>query len=247
LLFIHGFTGSPRSLRELAERLLVQKGFSVELPRLPGHGTSVRDMARTRYTDWRAHVESTLAKCRKRGSSVILVGFSMGGTIALDVAAEVGDEIKGVVTINAPIERAGVQAIFAPLLARLPVVGRLPLPAAAAGLTKNDTKRPGVDERAYSWFPLGAGSSLVAQFRRLRSALAQIRVPVLVVSSREDHSVDPTNSTRIHQLLTSAEPDLLTLENSYHLAPLDYDQDTLVSAVTSFADRVCSLPRAPGG
>src|SRR5262249_23658650 len=49
---IHGFSGSPVSTRPLAEALAAL-GFRVEAPRLPGHGTHPRDMARTRYADWR--------------------------------------------------------------------------------------------------------------------------------------------------------------------------------------------------
>ncbi len=51
VLVLHGFTGNPTSMRSLAERL-ARGGFSVELPRLPGHGTSVEDMMTTSWADW---------------------------------------------------------------------------------------------------------------------------------------------------------------------------------------------------
>ena len=55
VMLVHGFTGSPISLRPLAE-LLAGRGFAVELPLLPGHGTTWREMLPTRYEDWRAEV-----------------------------------------------------------------------------------------------------------------------------------------------------------------------------------------------
>jgi alpha-beta hydrolase superfamily lysophospholipase len=56
VLVIHGFTGSPKSMRPWAEEL-ARSGLSVELPRLPGHGTQWQDMAVTRWEDWYAEVD----------------------------------------------------------------------------------------------------------------------------------------------------------------------------------------------
>ena len=50
-LVVHGFTGNPSSMREIAH-LLADAGFDVELPRLAGHGTSVEEMMTTRWADW---------------------------------------------------------------------------------------------------------------------------------------------------------------------------------------------------
>ncbi len=56
VLLCHGFTGSPQSLRPWAE-YLAGAGLSVSLPRLPGHGTTWQEMARTRWEDWFAEVD----------------------------------------------------------------------------------------------------------------------------------------------------------------------------------------------
>ena len=52
-LVVHGFTGSPKSMRPWAEHLAAA-GLSVRLPRLPGHGSTWRDMAVTTWDDWYA-------------------------------------------------------------------------------------------------------------------------------------------------------------------------------------------------
>ena len=65
-LLCHGFTGSPAALRPWAE-YLTGAGFSVELPRLPGHGTHWRDMALTRWPDWYAEIERSVGVVRKAG------------------------------------------------------------------------------------------------------------------------------------------------------------------------------------
>jgi carboxylesterase len=117
---IHGFTGSPRTLRPLAERL-AERGFRVELPRLLGHGTHPRDMARTRYADWRSEVQACVARLQGATPHVCLVGLSMGGTLCLDVASSATPPLSGVVSINAQIlNRDGFATKLAPCPTRPP-------------------------------------------------------------------------------------------------------------------------------
>src|SRR5688572_17457597 len=85
IVISHGFTGNPVTTRPLGEAL-AQKGFAVEVVRLPGHGTHWRDMLNMRYADWRWEVERALGVLRKKNARVVLVGLSMGGTISLDIA-----------------------------------------------------------------------------------------------------------------------------------------------------------------
>ena len=46
ILIIHGFTGSPHSMRPIADHF-IKLGYPVEMPRLAGHGTHWRDMVAT--------------------------------------------------------------------------------------------------------------------------------------------------------------------------------------------------------
>jgi len=232
---IHGFTGSPVSMRALAEALAA-RGFTVELPRLPGHGTHWRDMMRTRYADWRSEVVRTLDRLRERCDTIVLVGLSLGGTLVLDVAAERGNDVAAVVSINAAVlDREGVVAKLAPFLEKIvPVV-----PAKAAGLAKNDIAKGG-DEQAYERVPAAAGNSVMRELPRVRNALAELRVPVLVAWSRQDHSVPPENSRAILRLAHNAKLTELCLERSYHVATMDYDFDLLVDKITELAASVAS-------
>src|ERR1035437_633044 len=58
VLVLHGFTGNPASMRWIAERA-AEAGYSVELPRLPGHGTTVEDMITTTWADWSKTAEES--------------------------------------------------------------------------------------------------------------------------------------------------------------------------------------------
>jgi carboxylesterase len=235
---IHGFTGSPASLRPLGE-LLAKRGFAVEVPRLPGHGTTWRDMLRTRYDDWRAEVVRTAGDLKSRTETLVMVGLSMGGTLVLDTVSSGDAGADGAVSINAQIlNREGIVVKLGPYLEKiLPVV-----PARAAGLTRNDIAKPGVAERAYGWVPSAAGNSLVRALPRVRGQLSRVTCPTIIMYSRQDHSVPPANSQALLKLVPGAEE--LVLERSYHVATLDYDLELIEERVTAFADRIATRGRA---
>lgn len=231
---IHGFTGNPSSVRPLAEGL-ADRGFPIEAPRLPGHGTDVQDMRRTRYSDWRAEVVRTVDRLSQRAPHVVLVGLSMGGSLVLDVASSGERPIAGVVTINAQVlQRDGIGAKLGPYLeAILPIA-----PAALAGLRKDDIAKPGVSENAYGKVPTAAGNSFVRELPRIREQLPRLGCPLLVAYSPQDHSVPPANSKAILELAAHVHPIELVLERSYHVATLDYDLELLIEHITRFADRL---------
>ena len=98
VLVLHGFTGSPFSMRPLAERF-ADAGFSVEMPLLPGHGTAVEDMIPTRFEDWSGGAEAAFQSLAARTEKVFVVGLSMGGTLTCWLA-EKHPTIAGIVLVN---------------------------------------------------------------------------------------------------------------------------------------------------
>ena len=65
VLCLHGFTGNPTAVRPLADAFAAA-GYSVELPRLPGHGTTIEDMQTTGFADWSAEAEAALQRLAGR-------------------------------------------------------------------------------------------------------------------------------------------------------------------------------------
>lgn len=226
VVVVHGFTGNPVSTRPLGERLHAD-GFTVELLRLPGHGTTPQDMSSTRYADWLAAVEAATDDLMERCEQVALVGISMGGTLCLDVGSR--RDVAAVVTINAQVlEVEGLVARLAPILQHLvPMV-----PARLAGIASDDIKGGGT-EKAYPTVPAKAAYSLTHALRRVRAQLADLTAPVLVCWSTEDHTVPPENSRRLVELLPG-DVRQLELPNSYHVATLDLDQDLLFDTISEF-------------
>jgi carboxylesterase len=230
----HGFTATPQVTRPLGQFLAAQ-GYSVEVPLLPGHGTSVADLARTRYRDWFDHLQRVVDHLADRCEAVVLIGHSLGGTLSLDLASQRGDQVAAVVAINAPV--------IAPtsLLARLsPVLQYLVpyVPRGLAGLPTDDIARGGVEEGAYRTVAARAARSLLRELPRIRSQLIDLTQPLLVVSSTIDHTVPPTNASELLELVGSGDIRHLECERSYHVVLLDHDAPIVEAAVLELLEDV---------
>ncbi|MBW3562778.1 MAG: alpha/beta fold hydrolase [Actinobacteria bacterium] len=237
---VHGFSGNPNSTRPLGVRL-AEDGYTVEVPRLPGHGTHWRDMSRYRYADWRGTVHRLVDDLQRRCEQVVLVGLSMGGLIALDETARRcrsgQHRIAGVVTINAPV--LNVDSALAKLNPILQYV--IPVaPRDLAGLPSNDIAKEGADERAYAMVPAKAGYSVQREYPRIRRRLEEVDVPLLVMQAEQDHTVPVTNADAIVEHVGSQDVERASLERSYHVATLDHDADLIAERVRDFIGRVTS-------
>lgn len=240
VLVIHGFSGNPVSTRPLGEAIAAA-GYAVEVVRLPGHGTHFRDLGRTRYADWRGAAERALERMLGERRAVVLAGFSMGGTIALDLAAERcrngrADRLAGVVTINALVVPPPN-----PLKPLSPVLQHLVpyLPPKLAGIAVDDIAKGG-SERAYPWVSYKAVWSFGKELARVLRQLPDVTVPVLVAQSRGDHTVDPKNGDAIASAIGSEDKRQLWLDRSYHVATLDHDAGLLFDATVAFIARVAA-------
>lgn len=225
---IHGFTGSPASMRPWAEHL-AEQGYAVSMPLLPGHGTVWRDLNSTTWADWSAAVARTFDELRESCDDVFVVGLSMGGGLSLRLAADRGDQVAGVVLVNPAIDTARQDVKLLPLLKH--VVPAFPAIA-------NDIKKSGVDESGYPVTPLRAAASMFAGFASTRADLGAITAPVLMFRSREDHVVDETTSRAMHAALGAREFTERILENSYHVATLDNDAPLIFAESVEFIARL---------
>ena len=115
VLLCHGFTGSPGSLRPWAE-YLAEAGLTVSLPRLPGHGTTWQEMARTRWEDWYAEVDRAFEELRGQASEIFVMGLSMGGCLALRMAEIRGPAVRGLVLVNPSVTADTKLFLLAPAL-----------------------------------------------------------------------------------------------------------------------------------
>ncbi len=228
-LVLHGFTGSPVSMRPLAEALAAA-GFAVEMPRLPGHGTAVFDMAETGWDDWLTEAERALGAVQSRTADgkVVVVGLSMGGALTAALA-QGHPELGGIVLINAPVAVPSelgdaVREMLAGGVEVMDAIG-------------NDIADPDANEAAYDETPLRALLSMIMAGEQVRERLPEIEVPTLIITSKQDHVVNPEDSDVLAEHI-SGPVERLWLEKSFHVATLDYDRAELESTTIEFAQRV---------
>ncbi len=228
VLVLHGFTGNPGSLRDLAQ-VLATAGFTVELPRLPGHGTTLADMMTTTWTDWSGAALEAYDALAAACDRVAVVGLSMGGGLAAHVA-EQRPGIAGLVFIN-PLVKPPVREVVDGLNQLL-----------EAGIETidsigSDIKREGSVEASYDATPLACAKSLFNGLVAVHEDLARITAPSLILSSREDHVVTSDNSDDL-EASVSGPVERIWLEDSYHVATMDNDQEFVEHTTLSFVKRV---------
>ncbi|MFF4544213.1 alpha/beta hydrolase [Streptomyces sp. NPDC001435] len=228
LLLCHGFTGSPQSLRPWARHHAAQ-GLTVSLPLLPGHGTHWEDLQLTGWQDWYAEVDRELRVLRERCARVFVAGLSMGGALALRLAAKHGEAVDGVVVVNPANKVHGLSAYALPAARHLVRTTK--------GIA-SDIAKPGAAETGYDRVPLHAAHSLRTYFRLLDGELPQVTQPLLLLHSAQDHVVPPADSARILSRVSSLDVTEVVLEQSYHVATLDHDADRIFEESLAFIGRL---------
>ena len=232
VLVLHGFTGNPQSMRPRAEALAAA-GFTVDLPLLPGHGTALEDMVPTRFDDWSGAAEAHFQALASRCDHVAVAGLSMGGTLTCWLA-ERHPHLAGIALVNPLVHapdaefRAGVQALLDTGTESFDAIG-------------SDIKKEGTVEAAYPGTPLAAVLSLFEGADGVEAALADIHCPVLLLSSREDHVVEPVSGDVV-EAGVSGPVERIWLEDSYHVATLDNDAPLIEEKVVAFANAVLGGP-----
>ncbi|HEY7756380.1 MAG TPA: alpha/beta fold hydrolase [Actinomycetota bacterium] len=223
VLMIHGFTGSPASMRPIGE-WLAGNGLSVEGVRLPGHGTDVEDLRTRRWTEWvdeaARGLETLTARCR----TVVAFGQSMGASVALALAASRPADVDGLALANPYVSDARHAVI--PL-------GRLVLRDVRG--VANDIALPGVDENADERMPVAAVAEMAAMLRVVRSALPTIRQPVVVFRSGVDHVIPRSNARKLLDRIGSQRTELVACPRSFHVVTLDHDAPLVRERVLAFA------------
>jgi carboxylesterase len=222
-LLVHGFTGTPYAMRALGE-YLAARGITVEGLRLPGHGTSWEHLNSFTRSHWEDAIFEGYRKLSDRCEVTFAVGLSFGGALCLHLASR-HPHLAGVVAI-APF-------LFTkdPLRFLAPVIPRLTKSLRAVG---NDVADPSVDERAYERFPTIAGASMLKLTHDIRRELSDVRCPVLVLHSKNDHTAPPDNAIEIHARVSSSDKELVWYERSYHVLTLDYDKDDVYDRTFRF-------------
>ena len=228
IVVIHGFTGTPATVASLGE-YLDRCGYNVEGPCLTGHGTRLEDMNRVSYLDWVRDAEIALETLKKRCKTTFLAGLSMGGALAMYLAQRRSD-VAGLVLINhAVLLNPDWRLAFVPLLKWL-------IPSVPGN--PSDIKDPDAPNVHYKDNSLKGLHELIRLMAAVRSGFGDIHQPTLILKSREDHVIPVRSAEMTFEKISSHDKNLIWLENSYHVATMDYDKDIINRETEAFIRRV---------
>lgn len=219
---------------------LAGRGFAVEGPLLAGHGATTAALARTTWHDWYRSAEEALDRLRQRVGArpVAVVGLSMGGLLALELARQHRRELGAVAALAAPLWLPPWADRFARLSARLPLWRALALPKlSGSDLFDPALRRRNEAAQGRARMPLSALASLVALGDHLRHTLGDMTVPVFLAHSERDHTVPFACMDAIAHRIGTLEYAKLVLHQSFHVITLDVERALLFERVADWIER----------
>jgi len=252
VLLIHGFSGVPGEMRGLGDYLAAH-GYAVECPLLAGHGSTQEHLATTTWRDWMASAQEGLARLRARCTTVTIVGFSMGGAIALRLSSRgaVAAPPAALVCASTPL---GVPSIFAVVL---PVARKI-LPFVYP-LKTVDVSKPEVLARLKEYMPIDVDPSdkkavkalkqsvnvsveavyqLSLLLRGLRAVAPRVTAPALLLQAEQDEQVPRSALDTLYDLIGSRDKEKQRFARSGHMLFGGPDREDAYARIVAFFQHV---------
>ncbi|SVB50326.1 uncharacterized protein METZ01_LOCUS203180 [marine metagenome] len=224
---IHGFTNTTYEVKELAY-YLGEQGYYTVANNLPGHGTTVDDCNRCKYTDWINFVEQGIAEMSSQCNNVFVVGISMGSVLAL--------HLSSIFPLNAAVFGATVlqfkdyfgTRVLTPILHRI-------IPTRDKSLSYPPNIRNKIFYYGYPVWPMSAVNEMRKLSNKVKKILSQVNVPALIIHSEKDKLQLPANTSLVYNSISSDIKEKLILKNAGHnLFDYSLDQDMVFQKVGSF-------------
>ena len=231
ILFLHGFGGSPKDIEPLVEAIK-QKNYAFKAILLSGHGTSPRDLKDIKMEEWLNDAISSFKELKNQYSRVVVIGFSMGGALALSVAANY--DVEKLVLLSPyfkvkqqwyyfgkPEDWANKVSPFIPYYKKLKI-GQI-----------NDPD--GIKKFSAYWHqPTKAIKELSKLGRYAIEQAEKVTCETLWVHSQGDIVADFEMSQTIFTSLPSTKKQFIELQKSNHIILYDYDSRYVIKNVISF-------------
>ncbi|HEY5063053.1 MAG TPA: alpha/beta fold hydrolase [Gemmatimonadaceae bacterium] len=232
ILLLHGAGDTPQTLRYLGDALHA-KGFHVAAPLLPGHGRRLSAFMRVTADQLTSAARTSYENLTAQHSWVGIIGLSMGGALAVQVAADAtGLPALGLVApylvIPAKVDRAARLSWFWGVF--------VPAVPSADGISVRD---PVERERslAYGVFTAAGLRALRQTVRRAVRASPRLRAPTLVIQSREDNRIQVAAAEQAFARLGASEKRLEWITGAAHIITVDYGRDAVIALLADWMQK----------
>lgn len=229
VLLLHGFTSSLDTVNGLLPHL-EREGIPYRMPVLRGHCTRPEDMVGTTWRDWLEDGRAALLDLTRDGAPAIVVGLSMGGLVALNLAAEHPARVAAVATVAACLEFRSPLTRLLPVLERVKEWWPSSPDYADPSLVAGDTN--------YCRFPTACFASLFQYREVVKSLLPHVKAPLLVIQSTADPVVREDAGSQILRGVGSAHREARWFHRSRHEMMRDVEREEVFEALMGFVRRV---------
>jgi carboxylesterase len=235
VLLLHGGGDTPQTLRYLAEYANA-RGYNVRVPLLPGHGRTLREFSTVTADEWMQAVRTAYHELTEAHGWVGVVGLSMGGALAAQLAAD--DETLPALVLLAPYlampGRVAIGARFSNFWGfAVPYVRALDPAGPRSILDEAEATR----SLAYGVFTPAALRALRNTVSRAVAALPSVRTPTLMIQSRDDNRIPPAIAQRAFDRIGARDKKLVWVTGAGHVITVDYGREHVFELVVEWLDR----------
>jgi carboxylesterase len=231
ILMIHGGGGGTcADLKPLAEELHSKGGYTVNVPLLPGYGTTPEDLKKATISDWKSSLDEQLSKIREKCDKIIVGGHSMGGALTLILAAKYN--FDGIFTICVPIGIKRFLFHFVPLFKIF-----VKYHSINTEQFKKETNGKWV---GYNKIPLNIASKMKKIMKEAKESLMYINCPTLIFQGCLDSEIKRNSIDYIFENINSITKKKIWLENTGHPILNCPDHNQIVSKLLNFISEICT-------
>jgi carboxylesterase len=236
VIALHGFGGTAAELAPLLDRV-EKDGYALDAALLPGHGTAVEQLQDVTFDGWVAAVRARAEAAAERLGRVVLLGFSLGSLVAMQIASEKPRWLSGLVALGNALTLKPHTSVP---LALWRLTGR-PMPDVyvvkprAADLVDQSVQDAIL---TYDRHPMRAALEVYLAGPRVREVVADIACPTLILHGRRDAVCSWRNATWLAERIGSRDVTVRIFERSAHVLCCDAERDEVGREVAAFLNRL---------
>lgn len=253
VVLVHGLYGTPQQLQYIARKLNVQGGYTVHIPCIEGYSVSDKsgDRPDTKpWQSWLQALEAVLDELKTEYAHVSLGGLCVGATLCMALAMKRSKDIDTLHLYSAPLCYDGWNVTwmrwfkflgyYSPVRFMMSLAERPPYGLkderirqwVAAQMSKRGTSALGSARS-----PLTGVVESERLMKYVKTRLAQITVPTLILHSVEDDLASPKNADRIERGISSRIIKKVLLDNCYHIITMDFEKETVARETLQFLNQ----------
>jgi len=260
IILIHGLTGTPNEMKFIATHLN-KKGYSVICPRLANHGEAIWVLKRSRWQDFYESIRDVVTKGEAADfeGPIFAGGLSMGALLALLLANEFTEKIKGVSCLaptlfydgwNTPLSKYLMPLAYSPLKHFFYFKEEPPYGIKNEAIQQRIHKYydnvklhdiENVAQYGYPYFPITLLHQLHLLVNYIIKKFPEMRFPVQLIQAKDDDMTSVQNSKFIYERIKSDMKEIVLLYDSYHVITADQEREVVAEKMEDFFGRARDL------